>query len=92
MTNLLPLPGVKIIPSTFKFTGKYVPIVPTLEQQSVIDYLQANITNIIKAKPILGSTKWGFYSIAFYPSNKILVSLSQDLKEHIYDCKKICPR
>lgn len=59
--------------SSYKFTGKYIPTLPTSEQQSVIDYLQANITKMIKAKPILGATKWGFYDIAFYSSNKILV-------------------
>lgn len=65
---------VNQILSSFKFTEKHIPTAPTSEQQSVIDYLQANITSIIKAKPILGSTKWHFYNIVFYPSNKILVS------------------
>lgn len=59
--------------STFKFTGQYIPTSPTSGQQNVINYLEANITNLVKAKPVLGSTKWGIYNVYFYDTDKIIV-------------------
>ena len=59
--------------STFKFTGQYIPTSPTFGQQNVINYLEANITNLVKAKPVLGSTKWGIYNVYFYDPDKIIV-------------------
>lgn len=47
---------------------------PSELEQMVINHLDVNINDIVKAKPVLGATKFFIRAIQFYPDNKFITS------------------
>jgi hypothetical protein len=57
---------------------------PAEEEQRVIDHLIANITGMVKDKPILGSTSFGIYRFCFYPDKRVLVNYEDGHYERVF--------